>query len=279
VISNIGEAPLAAERQDVSRAREAVRFSATKGQSNMAAMHWTDDDAGYEQWIATHQEGFVANAKKAPTARYFRIHRASHSLPDRSNPGSFNPRTGRQYSKVTADSIAELNAWAEQNLPGSGAIGTASYCKSCLPTDNSPIESGPTTDLDEYVLRADRLRARGPVLKPVGVAKPVSVQCSTTVFYRDPKVRAWILQRAAGRCELCRAPAPFDTSNEDPYLESHHLVTLSEGGSDTTDNTAALCPNCHRELHYGINRLERLDILARRIAGGKETSARREGDG
>ena len=249
----------------------------------MATIHWTDDDTGYKQWVAAHQGGFVASTNKPPTARYFRIHRASHSLPDRSNLDSKNPRTGRQYSKVTAGSIAELNAWAKQNVPGLGAIGSASYCKSCLPADDSPLESGATTDLEEYLIRADRLRARGPVLKPVGVAEPAAVQCSTTVFYRDPKVRAWILQRAAGHCELCRAPAPFVTSNEDPYLESHHVVTLSEGGSDTPDNTAALCPNCHRKLHYGIDRTERTvelrDFLAQQIAGVAETPAVREGDG
>ncbi|MGO2991961.1 MAG: HNH endonuclease [Halomonadaceae bacterium] len=25
-------------------------------------------------------------------------------------------------------------------------------------------------------------------------------------------------------------------------------------GSDTVENAIALCPNCHREMHYGINK-------------------------
>ena len=37
--------------------------------------------------------------------------------------------------------------------------------------------------------------------------------------------------------------------NDKPYLESHHIIWLSEGGSDTLDNTAALCPNCHKKMH------------------------------
>jgi hypothetical protein len=233
----------------------------------MAVIHWTGDDDGYEAWVAVHQDGFVANMNNPPTARYFRVHRASHSLPDRSNSDSINPRTGRQYSKVTADSIAELNTWAEQNVPGLGPIATANYCKVCLPPDDSPLEFGPTTDVAEYVLRADRIRARGQVQEPAGVPKPAGVQCVTTMFYRDPKVRAWILQRAAGHCELCAAPAPFVTSDEEPYLESHHLITLSEGGSDTIDNTVALCPNCHRNLHYGLNRAELRDRLSQHVAG------------
>lgn len=36
---------------------------------------------------------------------------------------------------------------------------------------------------------------------------------------------------------------------------------LSDGGSDTTNNAVAICPNCHRELHYGRNRLERMETI------------------
>lgn len=36
-----------------------------------------------------------------------------------------------------------------------------------------------------------------------------------------------------------------------PYLEIHHVKTLATGGADTVDNTVAICPNCHRELHHG----------------------------
>jgi 5-methylcytosine-specific restriction protein A len=34
-------------------------------------------------------------------------------------------------------------------------------------------------------------------------------------------------------------------------LEVHHKKQLSEGGEDTVENAIALCPNCHREAHYG----------------------------
>jgi 5-methylcytosine-specific restriction protein A len=30
----------------------------------------------------------------------------------------------------------------------------------------------------------------------------------------------------------------------------HHIVPLAEGGPDDLGNTAALCPNCHRAVHY-----------------------------
>ncbi|WP_256325004.1 HNH endonuclease signature motif containing protein [Nitrosomonas sp. Nm132] len=36
-----------------------------------------------------------------------------------------------------------------------------------------------------------------------------------------------------------------------PYLEVHHKIPLAFGGEDTVVNAIALCPNCHREAHYG----------------------------
>lgn len=41
--------------------------------------------------------------------------------------------------------------------------------------------------------------------------------------------------------------------NGEPYLEVHHVIPLSQNGEDTLENAEALCPNCHREKHYGIN--------------------------
>jgi len=36
------------------------------------------------------------------------------------------------------------------------------------------------------------------------------------------------------------------------YADKHGL--LSEGGEDTIDNAGALCPNCHKQAHFGRNR-------------------------
>lgn len=72
-------------------------------------------------------------------------------------------------------------------------------------------------------------------------------------FLRNPDVVAEVLCRAAGYCERCRAKAPFlRASDGTPYLEVHHAIQLAHGGEDTVENAVALCPNCHRELHYGV---------------------------
>jgi 5-methylcytosine-specific restriction protein A len=31
-------------------------------------------------------------------------------------------------------------------------------------------------------------------------------------------------------------------------------LRLADGGPDKPENVAAICPNCHSEAHYGVNR-------------------------
>ena len=68
-------------------------------------------------------------------------------------------------------------------------------------------------------------------------------------FERDVFVAENAKRRAKGLCELCGGEAPFSRADGDPYLETHHVVWLAQGGSDTVENTVALCPNCHRKMH------------------------------
>lgn len=72
-----------------------------------------------------------------------------------------------------------------------------------------------------------------------------------TVYERSRAVRDYVLLRAAGKCELCDQPAPFHRSGGAPYLEPHHTTRVSDGGPDHLQFVAALCPACHREVHYG----------------------------
>jgi 5-methylcytosine-specific restriction enzyme A len=89
--------------------------------------------------------------------------------------------------------------------------------------------------------------------EPSGQSKPSSTAVSITQFQRDASVKAWVLRQANGNCECCSRAAPFTTTDGSPFLEVHHVRQLAEQGSDTITNAVALCPNCHRELHYGAN--------------------------
>lgn len=95
------------------------------------------------------------------------------------------------------------------------------------------------------------LEERNKVLENVPrIPKCVSV--NTKTFIRNQVVVVERLARASGYCEKCVIPAPFiRRSDGTPYLEVHHIIPLSEGGMDHIDNTIALCPNCHREVHLG----------------------------
>lgn len=89
--------------------------------------------------------------------------------------------------------------------------------------------------------------------KPSGNQRPKSTIAAITQYQRDSSVKAWVLKQANGVCECCRSAAPFSGADGLPYLEVHHVQQLADGGPDTISNAVALCPNCHREIHYGIN--------------------------
>lgn len=78
---------------------------------------------------------------------------------------------------------------------------------------------------------------------------------------RAAAVRAYVLARANGKCELTGRPAPFLTPKGLPYLEVHHTRRLSDDGPDDPRYVAAICPTVHREIHFG----ERGDELNREL--------------
>ena len=82
------------------------------------------------------------------------------------------------------------------------------------------------------------------------------------VRIRSEAVRVYVLRRANGVCEACGIEAPFKTKKGRPYLEPHHIRRIADGGPDHPRWVAALCPNCHREVHHGIDG----DSLNARIA-------------
>lgn len=88
--------------------------------------------------------------------------------------------------------------------------------------------------------------------KAVQHSAPAAMRSQTVrnTFVRDRYVSEYAKRRANGYCQLCGSPAPFLDKDGKPFLETHHVIWLAEGGSDSVDNTVALCPNCHRKMHY-----------------------------
>jgi 5-methylcytosine-specific restriction protein A len=86
-----------------------------------------------------------------------------------------------------------------------------------------------------------------------------------TVYERSEAVRIYVLRRASGRCEGCEQNAPFNNSNGQPYLEPHHITRIADEGPDVPDWVAALCRNCHRRVHFGIDRKSYNELVAEKI--------------
>ena len=92
---------------------------------------------------------------------------------------------------------------------------------------------------------------------------------SGSTFVRNPAHRTNALARANGKCEYC-GQSGFKMSNGKIFLETHHVVPLSENGLDSEYNVVAICANHHREAHHGdqqfkirewlLNYLEQLKV-------------------
>ncbi len=72
-------------------------------------------------------------------------------------------------------------------------------------------------------------------------------------YIRSPEVRRKVMMRSNGYCELCRTKG-FRMASGALYLETHHIIPLSEGGQDNEANVVALCATDHRRAHYGAER-------------------------
>jgi 5-methylcytosine-specific restriction protein A len=132
----------------------------------------------------------------------------------------------------------------------------------------------PTADSTLLESRVCELRGKPLGRVPPGSTKPQQSNSTTTSFVRDPAVKRWVLDFACGICEGCSQPAPFLDRDGFPYLEVHHVLQLSNSGSDRVSNAVALCPNCHRRCHFAEDRdefklslYERITRLRIEVAG------------
>ena len=112
----------------------------------------------------------------------------------------------------------------------------------------------PTFDEELLERRATKLQTKPIKTEPEGITAPQQVSSTSTSYVRDPLVRAWVRQQAAGVCEGCGLHAPFQLDNGQPFLEVHHVKHLAQKGSDRTSNAVALCPNCHQRCHRSSDR-------------------------
>ncbi|WP_148193338.1 HNH endonuclease signature motif containing protein [Pseudomonas syringae] len=74
-------------------------------------------------------------------------------------------------------------------------------------------------------------------------------QSTVSKVARDPQVRKAVIDRCGGRCERPGCGAGRSYSG---FLDVHHI--LGAEVSDRVWNCVALCPNCHRDAHFSMDR-------------------------
>jgi 5-methylcytosine-specific restriction enzyme A len=157
----------------------------------------------------------------------------------------------------SAISAIKLHIGYYQTVSGTKLTQLAAICDKYLAAVKSaPVEL--TKIAHEFDAETERARSMSSQerLRKAGAypAKPNSTLVLASAFIRNPYVKAEVLIRSMGICEMCKMDGPFKKKKDgEPYLEVHHKFPLAEGGDDTVANAIALCPNCHREAHLGEN--------------------------
>lgn len=127
-----------------------------------------------------------------------------------------------------------------------------------LAQSNSPEEINKVNDLN-------LLRAMASIAGNTEDDSSTVFERKMVVRKRAAAIKKYALVRANGFCEACDELAPFVKVNMEPFLEVHHLTRLSDGGIDKPKNVAAICPNCHRRVHYSKDGKEYNDKLIKKI--------------
>ncbi len=137
------------------------------------------------------------------------------------------------------------------------------WIKGLNPLEN--VGSNIIIDIENAILEIEKENITGGIntlkskdlMIPMGNITPHKSEVTTYEYKRSQGVVDWVKLQSNGKCESCLSDAPFQDINGLPYLEVHHVKTLAEGGSDTITNAVALCPNCHREFHFGKNAIDK----------------------
>jgi 5-methylcytosine-specific restriction protein A len=171
-------------------------------------------------------------------------------------PDGYKPPRGWYVLNAKGSAYPAKGIWALANGDKPGNFNTRDARIALANLDYSLLNTRVSFEEDDFETEVERAKSdtsqnRAKRLK-TAPKKPQLVYTLRKDFKRNPDVVAEVLLRANGICGRCEKPAPFKSrKNSSPYLEVHHIKQLADGGNDTIKNAIALCPNCHRESHFG----------------------------
>lgn len=220
-----------------------------EGQATAVAIPFDRFEERFDALQGTLGEGAVGMGWEpflhlAATASIWTLMKGSEEVP-------YN-RADRPRGKAQLLKVADLAAFIEELQAGVGDPTLIPRLKALI----GATSQKPTADPVVLAAAVEALKGKLGPEPPPGNQNPKQTEGMKKSYVRDPKVVRWVLDRAQGICELCLKPAPFSDAVGEPFLEVHHVVLLADKGPDTVENARGLCPNCHREIHLGLNKRE-----------------------
>jgi hypothetical protein len=131
--------------------------------------------------------------------------------------------------------------------------GTRSWRQKAGNQNKEILEMIQPNDIAEKV---DSAKAVAKIEADELASDPVRKERISDYIERGP-VGAMVKEAREGRCQICEAlgakPIAFIKRDGTAYAEAHHVFPVSKlkAGSLAAQNIMVVCPNHHREIHYG----------------------------
>lgn len=216
----------------------------------LAALHLYQQlwDKPISKVAGSEVEKLAQQIGRAPTGVYNKLMNLRAIDPRDSRKGfeggsKVDQATWDEFFDATTLSIDAARLEAENQRLWGGGVKSDKLADEFLAIEEKRLAEKPLESL--LAQYADR----PPNLKPRRRSQEVMS------YDRDPMVVILRKRLAGYQCEVdgCQSE-PFRTESGELFVEVHHLVPLADGGPDTLENTAALCPTHHRLLHHGRDR-------------------------
>jgi predicted HNH restriction endonuclease len=149
-------------------------------------------------------------------------------------------------------------------------VWTAEASELSMPVEVNAVSTAIEEEAERLqTLPLEQLLARYAAQESDGASRPATRVLVARDYDRNPLVISVARLRASHKCEMRDCPHPiFETAGGLPYMEVHHIIPLADGGEDTIENVACLCPAHHREIHLG-RRAAELTAQLKRIRAAK----------